>query len=107
MPKTTVIFRKFKPSKCKDPYHPNYSKGGEVIALFPYEIADKSGNITSYMHVGQHGAASPLIFGDTLPATHDEYKALQKELESIGYELDIKRRRSWAKYRKVCKTALI
>lgn len=98
MAKTTVIFRKFKPSKCKDPYSPNYSKGGEVIALFPYEIADKAGNITSYMHVGQHSAASLEIIGNTVPALPDEYADLQKELEGIGYNLDIRKRVNWKRY---------
>ena len=105
--KTTVIFRLFKPSKCKDPYNPNYSKGGEVIALFPYEIADKHGNIVSYMHIGQHGVSSPLLIADTVPAKPEEYADLKKELESIGYVLDVKARRSWRKYNKICKTACI
>ena len=105
--KTTVIFRLFKPSKCKDPYSPNYSKGGEVIALFPYEIADKHGNIVSYMHIGQHGVSSPLLIADTVPAKPEEYADLKRELESIGYVLDVKARRSWARYRKIKRTVCI
>jgi hypothetical protein len=70
-----VIFRKF-------------ADDGEVIALFPDLPFDNSGNITSYMHVGQHGAASPRLKG-THPASEAEYADLKAELEQIGYELDI------------------
>ena len=70
-----VIFRKF-------------ADNGEVIALFPDLPFDNSGNITSYMHVGQHGAASPRLKG-THPASEAEYADLKAELEQIGYELDI------------------
>lgn len=62
---------------------------GDVIALFPYEVADPSGNIMSYMHIGQHGAASPELVQELEDATPAEYGNLQKELERIGYELDI------------------
>lgn len=90
---TTVIFRRF--------------KDGEIIALFPYEIVTKRGEIQSYMHIGQHGGADPFIIHETKLASPIEYADLQRELESIGYVLDIKKRMSWAKYRKVCRTACI
>lgn len=75
--KTIVIFRKF--------------KDGEVIALFPAEEWDHKGNCASYIHVGQHGAADYcLLLQTTRLAKPSEYEALRKELESIGYNLDIK-----------------
>ena len=69
------------------------SQGGEVIALFPEVAATVSGHdCESYMHIGQHGAASPWITGSTRPATPEEYAPLKCELESIGYVLRIVKR---------------
>lgn len=68
--KTRVIFRVF--------------SNGEVIALFPH-IDEGNGYIMSYMHIGQHGGASPLIVNDTKPATPEQYKELFEELQGIGY----------------------
>lgn len=70
--KTRVIFRVF--------------SDGEIIALFPH-IDEGNGNILSYMHIGQHGGASPLIVNDTKPATPEQYKELFAELQGIGYNL--------------------
>ena len=65
-----VIFRKF--------------KEGDIIALFPSLPADmKYNNCTSYMHIGQHSAASINIIGNTKPATQQEYKPLYDELVNI------------------------
>jgi hypothetical protein len=74
--KTIVIYRTFK-------------TGGDTIALFPCEPADSLGeNCQSYMHVGQHGAASPAIMrGSTRPATRNEIAPLAKELQRNGYDL--------------------
>ena len=77
--KTRVIFRMF--------------RDGEVIALFPHEDGG-NGYIMSYMHIGQHGAASPLIVNDTTQATPEQYKELFEELQSIGYSLEIGKRMS-------------
>jgi len=65
---------------------------GDIIALFPEIAVDQIGyNCNSYMHVGQHGAASPMIIvGQTKPATPMEYAVLQDELERVvGYDLKI------------------
>lgn len=83
---TTVIFRKY--------------KEGDIIALFPYE---KEGPhlCTCYQHTGQHGAADgPGVVGDTKPATPEEYADLKKELEGIGYVLDVRKRINYNKYLK-------
>lgn len=69
---TKVIFRKF---KC-----------GDVLALFPQEPATLDGHLcVSYMHVGQHSAASPNIVRNTKPASVEEYRNLLWELEQAGY----------------------
>ncbi len=78
--KTKVIFRVF--------------KEGDVIALFPSELADNRGNCMSYMHIGQHGAADYNgLVRTTRLATEAEYKALARELTSIGYNLEIRTRK--------------
>ena len=78
--KTKVIFRKF--------------KDGEVLALFPELIEYPNGNCESYMHIGQHSWADYSgCIQITKPATEAEYSDLAKELESIGYNLLIRKRR--------------
>ena len=70
---TKVIFRKF--------------KSGDVIALFPQEPATRNGwECVSYMHVGQHGSADPMIVHGTKPAKWHEFVELLRELQSIGYD---------------------
>lgn len=76
--KDKVVFRKF--------------KDGQVIALFPELPCDNRGNIISYMHIGQHAAASRLFVYKTKPAKPEEYAELYAELRSIGYDLVIRRK---------------
>ena len=79
--KTRCIFRVFKDT-------------GDLVALFPNEIADNSGNCMSYMKIGQHGAADYNgVMKITKRCRASEYQDLKKELESIGYNLDVKMRR--------------
>jgi hypothetical protein len=81
---TEVQFRKFK-------------KGGEIIAVFPYQI--ESENCTgSYMHLGQHSGCSWDINSNTTAAKPSEYKDLLQELISIGYDVKIVNRRKHYKY---------
>jgi hypothetical protein len=69
---TKVVFKKF--------------PEGDVIAIFPDEVADPHGNLMSYMHVGQHGACSPEQLHLLDDATPEEYAPLKKELESLSPE---------------------
>jgi len=83
--KTQVIFRKYEDS--------------QIIALFPYEIADNKGRCNSYMHIGQHSGADYLgVINTTKLATKKEYKDLKKELQNIGYNIQVMKKRSYAKY---------
>jgi len=63
---------------------------GAIIALFP-NIKDglKRNFIQSYMHVGQHGMASPELLNELEDANYNEYADLLKELISIGYKLEV------------------
>jgi len=73
MNNTKITFRKF--------------PDGEIIALSPDTIADQNGNIDSYMHVGQHSAASPDLLTDLQKATKEEYTDLLEELINlVGYK---------------------
>lgn len=62
---------------------------GDVIALFPDEIADSENNIMSYQHIGQHGAASIDLIDELRPAEPNECRDLASELERIGYNLEV------------------
>ena len=73
--KIKVHFRKF--------------QNGEIIALFPDSTADLDGNIISYLHIGQHGAADPDLIKTLPKATPEEYQDLEKELKRMGYKLNI------------------
>jgi len=81
---TDVIFRKWK---------------GEIIALLPHEVCDRSGSVTSYMHVGQHSGAnySHIVRNSTL-ATEEEYSDLKKEMEHIGYNIRIVKKQQYGRY---------
>lgn len=75
---TKVIFRKTRPE-------------GDIIAVFPLIPHDTTGvNMVCYQHVGQHGSASPdWVSRGTAPATPEEYAPLKRELESLGYKLEL------------------
>lgn len=79
--KTKVIFRKFK-------------KGGEIFALFPYEVWNDYGHCASYQHVGQHSSADyNYCIKMSVPAKPKEYGELLRELMGRGYKLDVKKRK--------------
>ena len=74
--------------------------GSDIIALFPYDIAGFDGSVWSYMHVGQHGGADyNHIVNSSRPATPEEYADLKTELESIGYNLEIRQKRNHDQYK--------
>jgi hypothetical protein len=86
---TPVIFRRLRARL-------RATEGGGVIALFPAEPGDMSPyTCSSYVHVGQHGAADPQhVMQNSRPATREEYEDLKRELESApyGYRLKMYRR---------------
>lgn len=65
---------------------------GKVLALFPNELysPDLYGKtlIVSYMHIGQHGSASSK-FMRRKSVSAEKYSSLKKELESLGYNLEV------------------
>ena len=70
---TKVVFRKW--------------KNGDIIALFPDEPWNRNDHMTtSYMHIGQHGAADYAgVIAETSPAQENEYRNLLDELKTTGY----------------------
>ena len=87
--KTDVIFRRWPDTDFN-----------LIIALFPYEIDNiEKGFVSSYEHLGQHsGADYDGVIRGTVPAKENEYHALKSELESIGYNLNIVKRRNYTRY---------
>lgn len=47
------------------------------------------GFVLSYMHIGQHGEASIDFMNDCITASPEQYADLKKELEFIGYTLEV------------------
>jgi tRNA C32,U32 (ribose-2'-O)-methylase TrmJ len=87
--KTDVMFRVDKSGDNK----------GVVYALLPHEAYNHSGSVTSYEHVGQHGKADyNYCISKTRPATEKEYSALKEEMESIGYDINVVKKRNYNKY---------
>ena len=85
--KTDVIFRKFKDDNA-------------IIALFPYDLWSYRGiDCMSYMHVGQHGAAEhSACLKNCKPAKENEYQDLFNELEDLGYNLNVIKKRDNNKF---------
>jgi hypothetical protein len=77
---TRTVFRKFEGEDGDTPELVSLN----VIALFP-DMSEGRGTIGSYMHIGQHSAASELLLTQLKPAEPDEYADLKAELERLGY----------------------
>ena len=87
--KTDVVFRKDTSKDWK----------GTIFALFPHCVNDTTGNVLSYQHVGQHSAADyQQCIRTSKPATETEYNDLKKELEHVGYDLNIIKKQNYKKY---------
>jgi len=82
---TDVMFRRY--------------KDGQIIALMPNEVSDLHGNVTSYMHVGQHsGADYGGVLMCTRPANELESADLKAELEGLGYNVKVVKKQNRTKY---------
>lgn len=64
---------------------------GEVMA-FLLDVPSNYGRVVCYAHVGQHSEADINYARWCKPARPEQYKALQEELESLGYVLTIRRK---------------
>lgn len=64
-------------------------EGKEILAVFPERVEDPSGNILCYGHEGNHSVCSVGYYTKLKKAKPFEYKWMKRELESIGYELQV------------------
>lgn len=72
---------------------------GTVLALFPHEVSNFDGSVTSYEHNGQHGSADyDHCVGMSRLATEDEAKSLKTEMEGLGYNIRVLKKRHYNKY---------
>tara|TARA_R110000868_G_scaffold74337_10_gene214985 strand:+ start:2773 stop:3081 length:309 start_codon:yes stop_codon:yes gene_type:complete len=72
---------------------------GDVFVLFPHEVADFYGGVVSYQHLGQHSAADYVFcMGKSRKATEEEFAPLKKEIESLGYNVNLVSKRNYEKY---------
>lgn len=61
-----------------------------IVAFFPRMTGDMSPETMGcYAHLGQHGAACMNYAAGLENATPEEYAELKRELEHLGYELEI------------------
>lgn len=87
------------------------SSGGEILALFPQIPESYNGySCSCYAHVGQHSGADPMVVvGQTRPAKPAEYADLKRELEGLGYDLQVASKctsRDFKIRREACKTPI-
>jgi len=69
-------------------------EGHDVCAFFPTLPGDMNpATMSCYAHVGQHGAADMAYVSNCRPARPHEYADLLAELQRIGYDDLIIRRR--------------
>ena len=63
----------------------------DLFAFFPEEEyhSEPSNTKMSYAHIGQHSACVMDYAKESRVATKEEYSDLEKELESIGYNLEL------------------
>lgn len=84
--KVDVHFRKFKGES-------------QVTAVFPYVIETHT-EVACYSHLGQHSTCCFDYVSITKPATPKEYSDIKKELEDIGYEVNVIKKRDHSNYLK-------
>lgn len=66
-------------------------RNNDLFAVFTYEVyGDKNMRII-YSHIGQHSGCHIDYVRESEPASEYLYFSLAKELESIGYELEVTR----------------
>jgi len=72
---------------------------GQILAVFPYDIETHDGRCSCYAHIGQHSTMVWDYLKHTKPAKDEkEYIDLYRELTSIGYNLNVIKKRNYTKY---------
>lgn len=66
---------------------------GDCVAFFPtLPGTNNPWDRTCYAHIGQHSTAGRGYYSTTKKATPEQFAPLKKELESLGYVLDVRKR---------------
>jgi len=74
---------------------------GTIFAIFPHDVVDYHGHVTTYQHVGQHCSGDyHHMMNTSKPAKEEEYKDLYNELKGSGYNIKVTCRRNKDKYNK-------
>ena len=65
----------------------------EVTAVFPEIPGSSQSRMSCYSHIGQHSDCSYAWYAlKTRPASPKEYQDLKEELESLGYNLEVRKK---------------
>lgn len=67
----------------------NGSEGFTPFAVWSAPDSTKEGFLMGYAHVGQHTEVHPDYLTDKKPARPKQYKDLKRELEGLGYYVEI------------------
>lgn len=99
MKKDKIITKvKFLIDRPEDEFTGEHERGTTgVFAYFPEKIdlvdhwfdKNKTENRACYSHIGQHSGCHPDYANECKPATPEQYADLKKELEGLGYNLEI------------------
>lgn len=74
---------------------------GTIFAVMPHHVDTLKGDVTTYQHVGQHSTGDyNVCLQQSRPATEIEYADLKAEMESLGYNIKVVKRRNYDKYLK-------
>lgn len=68
--------------------------GKEIVAVFP-TIDEGRGQVSCYVHLGQHSGCTRGWYAKTKRATPDEYAVLKAELEAAPYRYRLKVLQRW------------
>jgi hypothetical protein len=74
---------------------------GTIFAVLPHQVDTLQGDVTTYQHVGQHSTGDyNICINTSKPATEAEYSDLKAEMESLGYNLKVVKKRNYDKFLK-------
>lgn len=72
---------------------------GTIFALLPHDCATKTGLVQSYQHIGQHSSANyNHCLKTSRLACPSEYTELFKEMENLGYNLNVIKKQNYKKF---------
>lgn len=70
-----------------------------IFAVLPHQVDTLNGDVVTYQHVGQHSTGDyNVCLQQSRPATETEYADLKAEMDSLGYNLKVVKRRNYDKY---------